>query len=128
MKPVGGVGHPITVEDIEVLVDEQEVTRGDLVEAQAQPLRVVRAGSLGAAGDLAGETGIVAGVEQRTAGQCDFFRGASGLNRRHDGPDRLVLVSSARSSNRSGCWSSIFSIGLRYDTNRTIGHKVSYRQ
>src|SRR6185312_17052364 len=52
VKTVGGVGHSLSVEDVEVLVDQQQVGVGDLVEPQAEPLGVVGAFSLGAGGDL----------------------------------------------------------------------------
>lgn len=67
------VRHPVAFENFEILVDNQQIVFGDLVEAQSQPLGVVRTRLLRTGGDLARQPGIVAGVEQGSAGQGQFL-------------------------------------------------------
>ncbi len=67
-----------TFENVEILVDEQQITLGDLVEPQSQLLGVVGARFLGACGDLAGQAGVVPGIEQRSARPGQLLLGGQG--------------------------------------------------
>ena len=73
MEPVGRVCHSFALQNGEVLVDQQQVAGGDFVEAQSQSLGVVGARRFGTGGDLPRQTGVVPGVEQRTASQRHFL-------------------------------------------------------
>ena len=63
VKAVGGIGHTVSGQDSEVLVDQSRLPGGDLVEAQAESLSVERAGLLGPGGDLSGQPRVVSTVE-----------------------------------------------------------------
>ncbi|MNL17134.1 hypothetical protein D3C87_1382110 [compost metagenome] len=69
VKTVGRVGHAVAFEHFQVFVDQQQVARGDFVETQAQLLSVVSAGLRATGGDLPGQAGIMAILEQNAAGQ-----------------------------------------------------------
>lgn len=94
VETVGRVGHALALEHLEVLVDPQQVAGGNLVEAQPQLLGVVGAGLLGTAGDLPGQAGIMAALEEDSAGQGQFCRAVHVLS------SRLVCIC------RSACWIS----------------------
>jgi hypothetical protein len=67
MKPIGGIRHALAVERPEILIDDQQIAFGDLVEAVSEGLRVERVWVFGAARNLAREAGVVAAVEQDAA-------------------------------------------------------------
>lgn len=69
VEAIGRIRHAVPVEDVEVFVDQQQVAGADLVEAQAQLLGVVGPRLRAARGDLPGEPGVVAGLEENPAGQ-----------------------------------------------------------
>ncbi|MNN91945.1 hypothetical protein D3C81_2101360 [compost metagenome] len=69
METIGRVGHAVTFEDLQVLVDQQQIARGDFVETQPQLLSVIGAGLRPTGGDLSGQTGVVTVLEQNPAGQ-----------------------------------------------------------
>jgi len=70
---VGGVRQSVTVQHVEIFVDNEQIDRGDLVEPQTQPLGVVRRGPLRTGGDLSRQARIVPSVKERATGRRNFL-------------------------------------------------------
>ncbi|MNH29355.1 hypothetical protein D3C79_895820 [compost metagenome] len=83
VKAIRWVGHAVAVQHVQVFVDDQQVGGRNLVEAQAKLLGVVGARLRRPCGDLPGQAGVVAAVEQDSAGQGEFLpRGVSVVGQR----------------------------------------------
>ena len=76
MKTIGRVGHALSLQHVQVLVDQEEVAGADLVEAKAQALGVECRTIAAASGDLAGQARIVPVVEQDATGEGELLRRA----------------------------------------------------
>src|SRR5262249_12453203 len=73
VETVGRVGHALAFEHVEIVVDQQEVGGGDLLEAQSEAHHVVAAGPRPARGELAGQRRIVALHGEDAAGERQFL-------------------------------------------------------
>jgi hypothetical protein len=69
VKAIGRIGHSVSGQDVEVLIDQEQVAGGDLVESQAESLRVESAGLFSPRGDLSGQSRVVSAIEQCAARQ-----------------------------------------------------------
>ena len=74
MKAIGRVRHPVAFEHVQVVIDQQEIIRADLVEAQTEAQHVVRARFVASGSHLAGKSGIVPSAASMRQVRASFWR------------------------------------------------------
>src|SRR2546430_2175781 len=76
MKKIRGIWHTPPLEHVQILVDEKQISRRDLIEADAELLRIKSAGPLAAISYLSRKSGVMTAVEQNATCQCKLFEDA----------------------------------------------------
>src|SRR6476469_1656807 len=73
MKAVRGIGHSLALDDVQIVVDQDDVVRRRLVEAETETQHVIGAGRLAARSDLSCERGLMALRGENAAGERELL-------------------------------------------------------